>query len=376
MSALRALRRGDDGRVIAISEPVLGDLEERLVLEVLRSGRLAQGPMVKRFEEAVRQVVGTRHAVSVNNGTSALIAALLAHGIGPGKEVATSPFTFVATLNAILLVGAIPRFVDIGEDFNMDPALLPEAIGPATGAVLPVHLYGYPADMERVRSAAPNVLIIEDAAQALGGSHRGRPVGSFGTGCFSFYATKNVTAGEGGAITTDDDAVAEYVRIIRDQGQRARYEYERPGYNFRMTELQAAVGLAQMSRLSDIVAARRANAEAFHKGLSGVEGVILPVEEPGRRHVFHQYTIRLTQDARVTREQFVLHMQARGIECGIYYPRPVFDYGCFRDEPRVGTPAAPVATRISREVVSLPVHPNLDEADLSRIVETALEVLA
>jgi len=234
------------GAMIRVSEPLIGELEEKLVLEALRSGQLVNGPMLERFEEAVREVVGTRHAVAVNNGTSALIASLLAHGIGPGDEVITSPFTFVATLNAILHVGATPRFVDIGDDFNLDPALLGGAIGPATRVLLPVHIYGCPADMDGISSsvAGRELIVVEDAAQALGAACAGRPVGSFGTGCFSFYATKNVTTGEGGVVTTDDDEIAATIRILRNQGQRAQYDYARPGFNLRMTELQAGLGVA------------------------------------------------------------------------------------------------------------------------------------
>jgi dTDP-4-amino-4,6-dideoxygalactose transaminase len=363
--------------VIVIGEPLLGELEEKLVLEVLRSGRLVEGAMVEAFEEAVHQTVGTRHAVAVNNGTSALIASLLAHGIGPGDEVITSPFTFVATLNAILHVGAVPRFVDIGDDFNLDPAALGDAMGPATRAVVPVHLYGYPADMSCIEAAAAhrNVAVIEDASQALGSSQSGRPVGSFGTGCFSFYATKNVTTGEGGVVTTDDDGIAAAVRSLRNQGQRARYVYERVGFNFRMTELQAALGVAQMTRLPGIVEARRENARALMAGLAGIQGLVTPTEGAGRRHVFHQFTVRLTTEARVTRSELLRHLRGRGIQCAVYYPRPVFDYYCFRSDPRVGNPAAPTAHRVAGEVLSLPVHPKLTERDLARIVEAVREAL-
>jgi perosamine synthetase len=374
---LRPSLQGDGDLLIVVSEPLFGDLEERLVLEVLRSGRLVQGPMVEAFEEAVCRTVGIRHAVAVNNGTSALIAALLAHGIGPKDEVITTPFTFVGTLNAILLVGATPRFVDIGEDFNLDVVHLDAAIGPATRAVLPVHLYGYPADMREIEAAAAahDVVIIEDAAQALGASCGERPVGSFGTGCFSFYATKNVTTGEGGVITTDDDGIAGAVRLLRNQGQRSRYEYERPGFNFRMTELQAALGVAQMSRLPEIVEARRANARILSAGLADIEGLVVPAEGPERRHVFHQFTVRVTSRARRTRDELLGHLRTRGIDCGVYYPRPVFDYGCFRNDPRVGSPTMPRADRISREVLSLPVHPKLGDADLTCIVEAVREAL-
>lgn len=363
--------------MIAISQPTIGEPEEKLVLEVLRSGRLAQGPMVERFEEAVRDAVGTRHAIAVNNGTSALIAALLAHGIGPGDEVITSPFTFVATLNAILHAGATPRFVDVGEDFNLDPALLDTAITPATRAVMPVHLYGYPADMQAITSVVRerDIAIVEDAAQALGASQEGRPVGSFGTGCFSFYATKNLTTGEGGVVTTDDDEVASTLRVLRNQGQLARYEYERPGFNLRMTELQAALGVAQMSRLPEIVEARRHNARVLSEGLRDIGGLVLPLEAEGRRHVFHQYTVRVTEGARLTREGLHRHLEGDGIGCGVYYPRPVFDYPCFRRDVRIGDPSTPMAARVADEVLSLPVHPNLSPADLQLIVDSIGAVL-
>ena len=364
--------------MIAISAPWLGALEERLVLEVLRSGRLVQGPMVERFEAAVADVVGTRHAVAVANGTDALLAALMVHGVGPGDEVITSPFTFVATLNAILHVGATPRFVDIGEDLTLDPAGLAEAIGPATRAVLPVHLYGLTADMGAIGAAvgARDIAIVEDAAQAIGAGFDSRQAGSFGTGCFSFYATKNVTTGEGGMVTTDDDHLADALRVLRNQGQRARYEYERAGLNLRMTELAAALGIAQMTRLPEIVARRRRHASILTEGLVGIEGLILPVEPPGRCHVFHQYTVRVTADARRTRDDALERLRAAGIDAGVYYPRPVFDYDCYRADPRIGSPDVPEATRAGAEVISLPVHPLLTENELTAIVDTVHEVLA
>lgn len=364
--------------MIPISAPVLGTPEEELLLEVVRSRRLVQGSMVERFENQIRTIVGTPHAVAMNNGTSGLIAALLAHGIGPGDEVITSPFTFVATLNAILLVGAMPRFVDIGDDYNINPNLVRDTIGPATRAVLPVHLYGYPADMAGIMALTErtDIAIIEDAAQALGARHADRAVGSFGTGCFSFYATKNITTAEGGVVTTHDERIAMELRVLRNQGQRERYDYARPGYNFRMTELQAAIGVAQMARFEGIVEARRSNARLLQEGLTGIEGLVVPPEDPARHHVFHQFTIRVTGDASTSRDGFIREMNARGVECGVYYPRPVFDYTCFRNDPRIGAPRTPVAERFSREVVSLPVHPALGEEDLATIVRSVREVLA
>jgi perosamine synthetase len=363
--------------VIRITEPVLGEEEEKLVLEVLRCGRLAQGPMVERFEEDVRSLVGTRHAVAVDNGTDALIASLLAHGIGPGDEVITSPFTFVATLNAILHVGAVPRFADIGEDFNLDPSRVADAIGPASRAIVPVHLFGLPADMLAIEELALDhgLVVIEDAAQAIGAAVAGRQVGSFGTGCFSFYATKNVTTGEGGMITTDDDEVALTLRVLRHQGQRGRYDYARPGFNLRMTELEAALGVAQLSRLPEIVQARRANARTLREGLSGIEGLVLPGEPAGRTHVYHQYTVRVITRSPISRDRLLDRLRRDGIEAGVYYPRPVYDYACFRRDPRVGVPATPAATAASREALSLPVHPRLSPPDLARVVEAVRSAL-
>jgi len=363
--------------VIPISRPALGEMEEKLVLEVLHSGHLVQGPMVERFEEAIREVVGTRHVVAVNNGTSALIAALLAHGVGPGDEVVTSPFTFVATLNAILHVGARPRFVDIADDFNLDPELLEDAIGPATKAVMPVHLYGSPADMRAIAAitAGRGIALIEDAAQALGATRDGSAAGSVGTGCFSFYATKNVTTGEGGVVATDDDRIAATLRVLRNQGQRSRYEYERPGFNLRLSELHAAIGVAQMTRFGDVIEMRRANAAALTEGLRGAEGLGLPHDPDGGTHVYHQYTVRVAAAARVTRDELAHHLQRKGIGSGVYYSRPVFDHDCFRRDPMVETPAVPRTRRACAEVLSLPVHPGVTESDVAQIVDTIREVV-
>lgn len=355
--------------MIRISEPIIGEAEEKLVLEVLRSGQLVQGPMVERFEESVRDAVGAAEAVAVNNGTSALVAALEAHGVGPGDEAITTPFTFVATLNALLQVGATPRFADIGPDFNMDPESLESVMSPSTRVVMPVHLYGLPCDLAAIRAIAgrAGAVVVEDAAQALGAAVGGMEVGATGTACFSFYGTKNITAGEGGLVATDDPAVAEHLRMLRNQGQRGRYDYAFVGHNFRMTELQAAVGVAQMGRLSDFTERRRDNALALTERLQGVDGLVLPSEPPGRRHVYHQYTVRVTTEARLTRDALAERLRARGVECGVYYPRPVFEYPCFRDDPRLGDPRVPEAALVSSQVLSLPVHPALRIDDIDRV---------
>ena len=363
---------------IPITTVRLGTEEEALVLEVLRSGMLAQGPMVERLERRFAEIVGVPHAIAVNNGTTALVAALQALGVGPGDEVITSPFTFVATMNAILEVGATARLADISlDDFCLDPARAAELVNDATRVVMPVHLYGQAADMAAFGdlAAGKGLAIVEDAAQAHGATFDGRAVGSFGVGCFSFYATKNFTTGEGGIITTGDDAVADRLRLLRNQGMRARYQYEIAGHNYRMTDLQAAVGIPQLDRFEETTRARERNAAALNEGLSGIDGLVVPVARAGRRHVFHQYTVRVTEGARIDRDALVDELTATGVGCGIYYPRTVVDYDCYRNDPRVRAAGIENAERAAREVLSLPVHPYLTDADLDRVIATVRSAL-
>ena len=350
---------------------------ERLVLEVLRSGRLAQGPMVERFEEAFARMVGTRHAVAVSTGSAALVLALQALGIGAGDEVVTSPFTFVATLNAVLQVGATARFADIrAADFNVDPQAVEAAISPKTAAILPVHLYGQPAAMSSLCEVARrrDLVLVEDAAQAHGACADGRVVGSFGVGCFSFYATKNMTTGEGGMVTTDDPEVVDRVRLLRNQGMRAAYRYETVGYNLRMTEVSAALGLSELSRLAERKLRRRANAARLSAGLAGVPGLSLPTVT-GADHVFHQYTVRVTAEAALTRNELVSALRQRGVAAGVYYPRAVYDHDCYRQHPLVQDERMPEAERAAKEVLSLPVHPALTDEETDRVVGAVRETL-
>jgi perosamine synthetase len=357
---------------IAISQVVVGAEEERLVLAVLRSGQLAQGPMVARLEVEFATLCGVRHAIAVNSGTAALVAAMEAAELQPGDEVVTTPFTFAATLNAILEAGATARFADIDlETFNIDPDGLAAAITDRTRVVMPVHLYGQPAAMDTISelSSARDLLIIEDAAQAHGATVAGRKVGSFGIGCFSLYATKNVSTGEGGIITTDHDELADRLRLLRNQGMRAGYRYEIAGHNYRLTDLQAAIALPQLERLEASTARRRAHAARLSAGLEGMIGIVAPVVAVGRTHVFHQYTIRVTTEARLDRDALAARLRARGVGTGIYYPRVVFDYDCYRDHPGVVVSEVPEAFRAAREVLSLPVHPHLSVSDIDRIVD-------
>jgi len=362
---------------IPIASIDIGPEEEALVLEVLRSGHLVQGPMVERLEGAFRDLAGTRHAVAVSSGTAALVAALQALEVGPGDEVVTSPFTFVATLNAILATGATATFADIGGDFTIDVDALAAQVGSRTRVVMPVHLYGLPADMPAIMAIAARAgaAVVEDAAQAHGARVAERAVGSFGVGCFSLYATKNVTTGEGGVVTCDDDAVAERLRLLRNQGMRERYRYEIVGHNYRLTDLQAALGIPQLARLPRTTAARRRNADALFEGLREVPGLVLATVPPGREHVWHQLTVRVTPDARLDRNELARGLAERGIDTGIYYPRVVFDYDCYRDDPRVRVADVPRARAAAEQVLSLPVHPGLSDGDIGKIIDAVRELL-
>lgn len=351
--------------MIPISKPFIGDAERQAVLEVLDSGMLVQGPRVAALEASFAGACGTGHAVATSSGTTALHLALLAHGIGPGDEVITTPFTFAASVNAILYAGARPAFVDIEEDtFNINPALIEAAITPRTKALLPVHLYGYPCDMDALLDIARRhqLVLIEDAAQAIGADYRGRPVGSFGTGCFSLYATKNVMSGEGGMITTDDDALAERCRLLRSHGMPRRYHHEMLGYNYRLSDLHAAIGLVQIGRLGEFTARRRTNAAHLNAHL---KSVLTPAVRPGYGHVWHQYTVRVRPG--VDRDAAVRQLNEAGVGTGIFYPVPAHRQP-YLAALGFGEASLPVAERLAREVISLPVHPLLSQADLEAIV--------
>jgi perosamine synthetase len=355
---------------IRISAPQLGPEVENLVLAVLRSGHLAQGPMVERFEALCTAMAGTAHAIAVANGTVALDAALTVLDIGPGQEVITSPFTFAATINAILRSGASVRFADIRDDFTIDPASVAALIGPATSAILPVHLYGLPADMHQLMSLAAShgLHVIEDAAQAHAADIDGRRVGGFGVGCFSFYATKNVTSGEGGCVTTDDSMLAERLRLLRNQGMRTRYDYAMIGQNWRMTDVAAAIAIPQMEHLDAIVRVRRSNAAALTSLLEGNPAVTAPRVPSGRGHAWHQYTVLL--DHGVDRDRVAASMSLHGVDTGVYYPSLVWDHDAYRDHPNVHRGDTPVARDCASRCLSLPVHPGLRDHDLERVAES------
>lgn len=364
--------------MIPISSVDLGPEVEAKVLEVLRSGMVAQGPVVAEFERRFAELCGVRHAVAVNNGTTALVAALQVQDLQPGDEVLTSPFTFVATLNAILEAGATATFADVDDaDFGLSATAAADAVTERTRVLMPVHLYGQTVDAGAFADLAQarGLALVEDSAQAHGATFEGRAAGSFGTGCFSFYGTKNITTGEGGVVTTDDDDLADRLRVLRNQGMRARYQYEMAGHNYRLTDLQAALALPQLDRYAANVAARKSNAARLSEGLADVPGLVVPRELPGRSHVWHQYTVRVTQDAAVSRDELVARLGEAGVGSGVYYPRLVFDYPTYLEHPRVRVADVPVASRVVTEVVSLPVHPRLSSADVDTVVATVRTIL-
>lgn len=351
---------------------------EELVLQVLRSGNLAQGPMVAQLERDFAALHEVDHAIAVNNGTTALVAAIEALRLEKEDEVITSPFTFVATLNAVLEAGAVVRFADISEDdFCVSASGLSDHCNSNTRVLMPVDLYGQTANMTEIANLAKSrgLRIVEDAAQAHGASISNKMAGSFDIGTFSLYATKNITSGEGGIITTNDSAVADYLRVLRNQGMRERYNYVMPGHNYRMTDLQAAIAIPQISKVRKIAEKRASNAHRLQEGLAELQGVKLPRQMDDRIHVWHQFTILLDNDARIDRNQFIEKMLENEIVCGSYYPKLVFDYACFKDNPRVKIDHYPIAERVSQQCVSLPVHQYLSESDLDRIISVARSLL-
>lgn len=351
--------------MIPIAKPQIGEEEKQAVLEVLDSGMIAQGPRVKAFEEAFAAMCGVKYAVATSSGTTALHVALLAHGIGAGDEVITSAFTFIASANSVLFTGARPVFVDIDPaTFNLDPAKIEAAITPRTKAIMPVHLFGLTCDMEPLMEIAAKhgLIVIEDACQSHGAEYKGRRAGAFGTGTFSLYPTKNITSAEGGMITTDDPAIDEKCRVIRQHGMRRRYYHDELGFNFRMTDVHAAIGLAQLGKLERFNAARIANAATLNAHL---RGVITPTTPEGQRHVFHQYTIRVEGGRR---DALMQHLTANGVGNMVYYPVPIHQQTFYVNELGYGDVRLPETERAAAEVLSLPVHPALSQADLEAIV--------
>ncbi len=361
--------------MISIAQPLLGIEEEDAARRVLASGQLAQGQNVALFEQRFAELCQVKEAIAVSSGTAALFLALLAHGVGPGDEVITTAFSFSATANAILHVGATPVFVDIEPDtYNIDPLQVKNALTSRTKAIMPVHLYGNPCNMKPLEDLAEtySLSLIEDACQAHAASIDGKKTGSFGTGCFSFYATKNMTTGEGGMVTTNDIAIAEHVRLLRNHGQESRYHQVIQGYNLRMTEIQAAIGIVQLEKLPQFTEKRISNAHFLTSHLR--DFLQTPIVRPGHLHVFHQYTIRVPEQRNV----WIATLQERGIGTAVHYPIPIYRQPFYQEHPDLFRVLSTDGTQLSvtecvaQQVLSLPVHPALSAEDLSTIVKEVL----
>lgn len=349
--------------MIPMARPQMGEEEKQGVWEAMASGMLAQGPRVREFEERFAAFIGAGYAVAASSGTTALHLALLGYGVGPGHEVVTVPFTFIASANSILYTGARPVFVDVDErDFTIDVGQIEAAITERTKAIMPISLYGQPADLPAIADIAERhgLVLVEDACQAHGAAVDGRHSGTWGAGTFSFYPTKNMTTGEGGMLTTDDGELAERVRLLREHGMKVRYHHDILGYNFRMTDIAAAIGLAQLPKLTVANERRRAIAARYDAEL---HGVITPFVRPGVTHVYHQYTIRVNE-----RDAFAEKLKLRGVGSAIYYPIPVH-----RQKPFLalgyGDERVPVTERLTEQVLSIPVHPALSDDEVATVID-------
>jgi dTDP-4-amino-4,6-dideoxygalactose transaminase len=357
---------------IPINKPILGEEEHSAVLDVLSSGKLTDasyggGKYVKAFEGKVRGLIGAKHVIAVNSGTAALHTALLALGVGAGDEVVIPSFTFVATANVVLACGAKPVFVDNKEDYNMDPRGFRAAITRKTKAVIPVHLYGYPADMDEISeiASAKSVPVIEDAAESLGATYKGTQTGRLSDmGCFSMYATKVVTAGEGGAVSTDSDELADTLRLVRNHGMVHGYDTRHLGFNYRLPELSAAVASAQMDKLDGFIRAREKNARYLNEMVSSLRGVSFTQDADDRTHVFYLYTLHL----RKNRDRILKELNDSGVGAAVYFHTPVHKTPLYI-RLGFGRKTLRRTEESSKHVLSLPVNPALSEGDIERVSE-------
>ncbi|HVN65363.1 MAG TPA: DegT/DnrJ/EryC1/StrS family aminotransferase [Methanomicrobiales archaeon] len=354
--------------MIPVSKPCIGREEADAVARVMYSGMIAQDGAVAAFEQAFASYIGVRHAIATSSGTTALHAALLAAGIGPGDEVIVPSFTFIATATSVSMCGARPVFADVDDRFfTLDLVSAEPLVTGRTKAVLGVHLFGQPFDVPALADLCRDhgLLLLEDACQAHGSTFQGKRVGSLGeAACFSFYATKNMTTGEGGMVTTDDPDLAGRVRLLINHGQKEKYHHTTLGYNYRMTDMNGAMGLVQLGKLEGMNAKRVENAKYLDRVLR-CPGVIPPAVRPDSTHVYHQYVVKVEKGAKLTRDGLMQALAARGVGTAVHYPRPVHDQPLYRDQQ--GQKSCPVSARLASSVLSLPVHPLVSGEDLEAI---------
>ena len=349
--------------MIPIASPQLGSEERAAVDRVLQSGIIAQGPEVAKFEDEFAKMCGVKYAVATSNGTTAGHLVMIASGIGSGDEVITTPFTFFATASVIIMAGAKPVFVDVEEDgFCLNPNQVESAITEKTKAIQPVHLYGELADMPSLVeiSKKNNLVLIEDSAQAHSADSWNGKAGSFGNaGWFSFYPTKNMTTSEGGIITTNSEEFSSHCKVLRAHGMTAQYQHSEFGYNYRMTDISAAIGRVQLTKLDKFNSRRREIANKYNASFSKY----VKVPENRRGHVFHQYTILCNQ-----RDELKEHLSQKGVGSGIYYPTLLYNYAPMSEFEA----DCPNAKRLTELSLSLPVHPGLSDSDVSKVIDSVI----
>lgn len=368
-------------KTIPINRPLLDEEEVEAVAKVLRSGiltsRTESASMVGQFERAFAKFVKARYAFAVNSGTTALHLSLLASGLDQGSEVIVPSFTFVATAETVVLAGARPVFVDIDPDtYNIDPERIEEAITEKTKVIIPVDLYGLPADMKPIREIAENhdLKIVEDAAQAHGAECNGKPAGSFAdVACWSFYASKNMTTGEGGMITTSSDGYAEKLPYMRSHGEKEEYVSSMIGGNFRMPEMEAAVGNVQLRKLPAFLKRRQSNAENLASKLRNVEKLQLPAVQKGYKHSWYLFTARLKKADKKERDRVVDGLRQLGIGAAVYYQEPIHLMPFYRKFRKRGLPHTEEA---ARQVFSLPIHPAVETEQIDYIAVSVKKLLA
>ena len=368
-------------KMIPINMPLIGQEEIKAVTRVLKggmlTGRFGSGPMAKQFEGDFAKFFKTKHAVAVNSGTAALHMALWAAGVKAGDEVILPSFTFIATAEVVALIGAKPVFADIKQNtYNIDPDKLEAAITRKTKAVIPVDLYGLPAEIDRIKEIADkhNLILVEDTAQAHGASYRGKPPGYFAdVACWSFYASKNMTTGEGGMVTTNNDEYARKLRLIKSHGETEEYKASVLGHNYRMPEIEASIGIVQLKQLPVFAAKRRKNAEDLTERLDGFEQLVLPVEPRGCRSSWYLYTVRIRKGSVEDRDRIVEGLRNKGVGATVYYPTPIHQMAYYQ---QFGTYHLPNTEKVAQKVFSLPVHPAVTPENIqyiARAVEVAVK---
>jgi perosamine synthetase len=367
--------------LIPINMPKFGEEEIEAVVKVMRSGMLTSGlgagPKVTEFEKNYAAFAGVKHAIAVNTGTAALHAALLASGIKPGEEVILPSFTFVATAEAVVMAGAKPVFTDIDpQTYTLAPKEVKKAITPKTKAIIPVDLYGLPADISLIREVAikGGFTIIEDCAQSHGATYKSKPAGALSDiACWSLYAAKNIGTGEGGVVTTDDDLLAEKTRMVRTHGEKVKYSSLMLGTNYRMTEIQAAIGVVQLSKLPTFFAKRTHNAARLTKHLEKSQKIVLPPKFEDRTSSWYLYTVRIKDATVQQRNKIIEEMHNKGLGAEAYYPTPVHQMPYYKEN--FGTFNLPETEKAAKQVISLPIHPGVTDEQIDSIAKTFLDLL-